>query len=79
VWQPLIGGAVGQAGGWHAIFYLVSAYGGIAVVLLIIVLPETLPAAKRRSVNTPLCRSLSLTHIADARDTGPAGLHRGGR
>jgi DHA1 family bicyclomycin/chloramphenicol resistance-like MFS transporter len=44
---PTLGGFVLEHLGWQAIFWLVAAYGAISCVLVCLVLPETLPPARR--------------------------------
>lgn len=39
---PLVGGALQNALGWHAVFWFLTVYGAVCLLLLIVLLPETL-------------------------------------
>ena len=55
---PLLGAVVLSFAGWRAIFYLLAACGFIAVTGLFRYMPETLPVAKRSSLEIkPLLKS----------------------
>ena len=41
---PVIGGAVAQRWGWHAVFFFLAGFSGTFIVLFVCVMPETLRA-----------------------------------
>lgn len=41
---PIIGGLVSQSWDWHAVFFFLSAFGGLYLLFLIVMLPESLRA-----------------------------------
>lgn len=47
---PVVGGWLLQVGDWRTIFWAITGYGVVAIAAVLLVLPETLPAAGR----TPL-------------------------
>jgi len=46
---PLIGGAVVPFGGWRSVFWLLAGLSAITVVGVLVAVPESLPAASRRT------------------------------
>jgi DHA1 family bicyclomycin/chloramphenicol resistance-like MFS transporter len=44
---PTLGGAVVAAAGWHAIFWITTAYGLVCTALVYFFLPDTLPITRR--------------------------------
>lgn len=46
---PLIGGAVVPFGGWRGVFWLLAGLSAITVVGVLVAVPESLPAASRRT------------------------------
>lgn len=48
VLAPMLGGLLFQQFGWRAIFYVLSAYGALCALLLMLLIPETLQAAPSR-------------------------------
>jgi multidrug resistance protein len=46
LFAPIIGGALAEGFGWRATMWFLVAYGGLALVLIIFCLPETLPRKK---------------------------------
>lgn len=45
---PLVGGQLMLAFGWRSVFWLLTAYAAVWLVIVMIALPESLPAAHRR-------------------------------
>jgi DHA1 family bicyclomycin/chloramphenicol resistance-like MFS transporter len=48
---PFLGGVVAHVAGWRAIFLVLACFGGLALAMVIFVLPETLPEERRRRVS----------------------------
>ena len=44
---PTLGGLILAVAGWQAIFWVCAGYGAISCVLVVLLLPETLPAERR--------------------------------
>ncbi|SPN97406.1 related to dityrosine transporter [Cephalotrichum gorgonifer] len=73
---PFIGGALAQGFGWRSTMWLLAAYGGVMVVAIVFVLPETLanrdgPAARaaRRLGRTATSASAASSLSVRARDS----------
>ncbi len=45
---PLVGGQLLIAFGWRSVFWLLSAYGTVVLLLAVLLLPESLPVQRRR-------------------------------
>lgn len=39
---PIVGGLVSQTWNWHAVFFFLSAFGGVYLLLMVLILPESL-------------------------------------
>lgn len=39
---PIVGGLVSQTWDWHAVFFFLSAFGGVYLLLMVLILPESL-------------------------------------
>lgn len=50
---PVIGGAIAGSLGWRAIFWFLTAYGGVFLLFLIVFLPETLRSIVANGSQTP--------------------------
>ncbi len=46
---PIIGGWLESLLGWHSVFYFLAIYSGLVLVMILLWVPETLPAAMRQS------------------------------
>ena len=63
---PVIGGWLHDAFGWHSVFYFLALYSGLALVMILLWIPETLPVSMRQSFHP----------INVARTYGRALVHR---
>ncbi len=50
---PIVGGYIAEWWHWRGIFYILSAFGILAAVLVMRHIPETLPVAHRQKLNLP--------------------------
>ena len=46
---PVIGGWLEDVFGWHSVFYFLAVYSGLVLVMILLWIPETLPASMRQS------------------------------
>jgi DHA1 family bicyclomycin/chloramphenicol resistance-like MFS transporter len=62
---PIIGGWLHDVAGWRSVFYFLTLYSGLVMVLLLLWIPETLPASMRQSfhpVNVARVYARTLVH-----------------
>lgn len=69
---PLLGGTLLSAFGWHAIFWALGLYALIMLVVVLRLLPETLPIERRRRDSLIGILGVYLMLLRDRRFMGPA-------
>ena len=73
---PSLGGLVADAYGWRAIFVALALFGGVALLMVVLALPETHAAARRLRQNPAEILRAYGSLLADARFRRPAVASR---
>lgn len=69
---PSLGGLLAEALGWRAIFVALALFGGVALLLVVLALPETHPPARRLRQSPAEILAAYGALLADARFRRPA-------